>query len=534
MKNKTLIAVFVSLWSICLVLVPNTVLAGPEDEVRVALEYDPTTLNMLEMKTGIDLPAVLHLHESLQTTDPETGERMYENSLTESAQVLKNGKDIQVKMDKGHTFHTGDPVTAHDIKWTYDQCVNPKNANLMAGPLSEIEQIEVIDDYNFIIRFYEPYAAWRELLWIGICSKNYYEKVGEEKFRKHPVGSGPFKFVERQVGSHIIFEADKNYEWEERVRVKDNKTGKVQIKRVPTKTDYKTLKFLIVGDEITRMSQLETGEVDLICHILPHNVNRLAKNKNIKIKRESRVPSLYALSSKPDNYPIMKDANFMLAFLYAINRLEIVDKIFLGEGYPLYMFASKSELGYDPKIKYEFNPDKARKLIQQSSYKPGTPIILSYTSAVPNAQLVAATIQDYMKNVGVTMKLQQLEAGTQATYSRTRDPREGHLTLYAWAGGRDPSTRLILTLPSTSIYNAWKTRKKQKEIDELTFAQARETDKKKRLAILSRIHQLLREEPAGPVLFGLNEIYAMTDRIDYDWLPMEAFLFNLQRIKVLK
>ena len=224
----------------------------------------------------------------------------------------------------------------------------------------------------------------------------------------------------------------------------------------------------------------------------------------------------------------------MLAFSYAINRLEIVDKIFLGEGYPLYMFASKSELGYDPKIKYEFNPDKARKLIQQSSYKPGTPIILSYTSAVPNSQLVAATIQDYMKNVGVTMKLQQLEAGTQATYSRTRDPREGHLTLYAWAGGRDPSTRLILTLPSTSIYNAWKTRKKQKEIDELTFAQARETDKKKRLAILSRIHQLLREEPAGPVLFGLNEIYAMTDRIDYDWLPMEAFLFNLQRIKVLK
>jgi ABC-type transport system substrate-binding protein len=139
-----------------------------------------------------------------------------------------------------------------------------------------------------------------------------------------------------------------------------------------------------------------------------------------------------------------------------------------------------------------------------------------------------------MKNVGVTIKVQQLEAGTQATYARNRDPREGHLTIYTWAGGRDPSTRLILTLPSDSIYNAWRTRKKQKEIDELTFAQARETDKKKRLAMLKKIHQTLREEPAGAILFGLNEIYAMSDRIDYNWLPMEAFLFNLQRIKILK
>ena len=135
-----------------------------------------------------------------------------------------------------------------------------------------------------------------------------------------------------------------------------------------------------------------------------------------------------------------------MAFTYAINRQEIVDKIFLGEGYPMYMFASRSELGYDPSIVYEFNPDRARELVKKSSYKPGTPIILTYTSAIPNAGLVAATIQNYMKDVGVTIKLQKLEAGLQATYARNRDPREGHMSMYAWAGGRDPSTRLLLTL----------------------------------------------------------------------------------------
>ncbi len=200
----------------------------------------------------------------------------------------------------------------------------------------------------------------------------------------------------------------------------------------------------------------------------------------------------------------------------------------------MYMFASRSELGYDPSIVYEFNPDRARELVKKSSYKPGTPIILTYTSAIPNAGLVAATIQNYMKDVGVTIKLQKLEAGLQATYARNRDPREGHMTMYAWAGGRDPSTRLLLTLPANSIYNSWRTRKKQKEIDELVYAQARETDQEKRLALLKQIHQILSEEPSGAILFGLNQIYAHRDRIEYRWLPNEAYLFSLQRIKVVK
>jgi peptide/nickel transport system substrate-binding protein len=532
MKRRISMIVMIS---ICVVLLATaSTFAGPNDVVKVGLQYDPTTMNMLQIKTGIDLPPVLHMHEPLQATNPYTGERTFEFSLTESAEVLENGKDIKFKIARGHVFHTGEPVTAHDVKFTYEQCANPSNANLMAAPLDEIENIEIIDDYTFIFRFYEPYAAWRELLWIGICSKKYYEKVGKEKFGKHPVGSGAFRFVERKIGESITLKADPNYRWRERVPYVDATTGEEKTKVVERKVDFGTLKFLTVPDDVTRLAMLETGELDLISDILPHNVKRLERNKQIIIKREATAPSMYALATRPDNYPILKDNTFAEAFYYAINRQEIVDKIFLGEGYPMYMFASRSELGYDPNIIYEFDPSRARQLVQQSSYKPGTPIILTYTSAIPNAALVAATIQNYMKDVGVTIKLQQLEAGLQATYARKRDPREGHLVMYAWAGGRDPSTRLLLTLPSNSIYNAWKTRKNQKLMDKLVYAQARETNQEKRLAILNQIHQLLRDEPAGAILFGLNQIYAMRDRIEYSWLPMEAYLFYLHRIKVVK
>jgi len=334
------------------------------------------------------------------------------------------------------------------------------------------------------------------------------------------VGSGAFRFVSRKIGESVTLEANERFRWKE--------------KGVTQKVDFKTLKFIIVPDPITRIAMLETGELDLISDILPHNAKRLERNKNIKVKRATTAPSLYALSSKPDNYPIFKETNFTRAFHYGINRQEIVDKIFLEEGYPMYMFASRSELGYDPSIKYEFDPERARKLVQQSSYKPGTPIILTYTSAVPNASLVAVAIQKYMKDVGVTIKLQQLEAGVQATYARNRNPKEGHLTLYSWAGGRDPSTRLILTIPSSSIYCAWATRPSKELLNKLVMDQARELDPKKRLALLKKMHAILTEEPGGPILFGLNQIYAMTDRIEYTWLPKEAFLFYLNRIKIVK
>jgi peptide/nickel transport system substrate-binding protein len=529
MRKLFLYLLVIGTMILCFTLLPCSVFAGQNDEVRVALPWDPATVNMFNMKTANELPVILHMHEALLTTMPVTGERI--PNIGEPT-VMKNKKDIKFKLEKGRVFHTGDMLTAHDVKFTYDQCMNPKNAMIMASALSEIEEVEVLDDYTFIIRFYEPYAAWKELMWIGICSKKYFENAGEEKFFKHPVGSGPFKFGERKVGEYVVLKAVENYVYQDRSWDIDKKTKKRRIKKTPSNVDFKTLKFLTVADEVSRVAMLETKELDLVYSIMPHYLKRLKNSEHIKIKR-AKVPSLYGLSTKPDLFPVLKDIRLVRAINYAMNRQEIVDKIFLGEGYPLYKYASRSELGYDPNFKYEYNPAKAKKLVQESIYKPGTPLILSYTSAVPNASMVAAAVQQYLKEVGITVKMQQLEPGTQATYARKRDPREGHMTLYNWDGGRDPSSRLILSIISDSEYSAWSTRKNKDIIDKLVIQQARELNEKKRLALLKRIHDYLTEEPGGPVLFGLNQIYAISDRIDYTWTAGDNNPYHLQRIKIV-
>ncbi|MCK5683741.1 ABC transporter substrate-binding protein, partial [bacterium] len=365
-----------------------------------------------------------------------------------------------------------------------------------------------------IFQFWEPYAPWKELMWLGICSKKYYEKVGPEEFNKKPVGSGPFEFVERKIGESFTLKAADNHY-----------AGTV---------DFEILKFVIIPDDMSRLAMLETGELDLVYEIMPHQLRRLKKNKKIKIKSTSKVPSLIGISIRPAIEPLMKNAKFKFAMNHAINRQEMVDKIFLGKGYPLYMYANVAELGYDPNIQWDFDPEKAKKLLKESGYIAGTPLTISYAADIPNASLVAASIQKYLKDVGITIKLQKLDVGTMATYAKKQDKRYGAMGMYTWGGTRDPSLRMQLTLHSKSMYAAYPNRYNKDELDRLVQAQGREMDPEKRLEQLAKIHKIWADDPGSIVLFGLDMIYAMRNRIEFNWTPNEPYPVHFQNLKIVK
>ncbi|MBW2365313.1 MAG: ABC transporter substrate-binding protein [Deltaproteobacteria bacterium] len=407
--NYIVLAIFVFFTVVSLWEVP----AYAKDEVNVGIQYDPATLNALEVKAELDIYLITHINEILMGIN-QTGGRFQitDTGLADSARVIKNGKGVRFSIRKNSQFHTGDLVTAHDVKFTYEQCLNPENGNIMAGLLDEIEDIEILDNHTFIFHFYEPYASWKNLTGIGICSKKYYEKVGREEFRTQPVGSGPFRYLGRKRNKSVTLEA-----------VEDHRM----------KPGFKTLIFKVVPDELDRIKLLESGELDLISHIRPQNVDRLKKKANIKVK-SAIVPSLYALALKQDTFPIMRDKKLGQAIMMGINRQELIDNVFLGEGYPLYMYTNKIELGYDPNYKIEFNPEKARALVNQSNYKPGTPLILTYHSGLPDAEQVVSAIQKYLQDIGITVKPYELDAKVFLAYARTKDKRQGHISTYMLGG----------------------------------------------------------------------------------------------------
>ncbi|MBW1642642.1 MAG: ABC transporter substrate-binding protein [Deltaproteobacteria bacterium] len=525
----------ISIWMLCvfsgvIFFISSYLKAEPNDTVTVAINSEPTTINQVQWKTDIDGVVTFPMHQLLAG-------RNYKGhldlTLAKSVQPSAGATRIKVKMKKGGVFHTGDPVTAHDVKFSYEQVLDPENANVTSATFGVIDEIEIVDDYTMIFNLYDPMAQWEEsLFWPVIHSKKYYEKVGRKKFLKHPIGSGPFKFVERKIGESITYERFDGY-----VDVAPENTKKyADDLGVNPKVNFKTLKMLIVPDAITRIAMFETGEVDLIYDIEPYQIKGLQKNSTIKIKKAVHAPSLFGIAYRVDNFPFLKDKNLKWAIATAINRQEIIDKAFLGEGYPLYMYANKVEEGYDPKYKtrFKFNLEKSRAYLKKSSYKPGTPLMMTYPAGLPQINTVAPMIQDYLKQAGITIELVQLEAGTFITYSFTNDKRLGPLSIYSWAGEPNPNFRLQASISSNSSYCVYRTRPNKEEIDALVEAQAYEPDKVKRRKILAKIHKELAEDSSGTILYGLHQIYAMSNRIEWVWSKKAQAPFSLSGIRMVK
>ncbi len=497
--------------------------------VTVAINTDPSTVNSNQWKTGIDGVVSFPMHNGLYSGNFKGGSYL---NLAESLELSPDGLNITVKIKKGAVFHTGDPVTAHDVAFSYEQVLHPKNAAVIASTFDVIDEIEVIDDYTLVFHLYDPKAQWDEsLLWLAIHSKKYFEKAGRKKFLKHPVGSGPFRFVERTIGESITYERFDDYFDlnPENSRIRSQAWG------TNPKVNFKTLKLMTVTDPMTRTALLETGAVDLIYNIQPHQIKKLKRNPKVRIRRAKNTPSLFGLTFRIDNFPLFKDRNLKKAIDLAINRQEIIDRVYLGEGYPLYMYASRVEPGYDPDFgkDSEYNPSKAEALVKKSSYRQGTPLTLSYAAGIPQVDLVASLVQLYLKRVGITVKLRKFEYGTFISYSISGNKALGPMGLYSWAGGKDPSFRLQLSISSDSDYCQYRTRPNKKEVDALIEAQAFEINVEKRKKVLAKIHRLIDEDSSGTVLYGLNQIYALSDRIKWAWSERSEEPYSLSAIRLV-
>ena len=511
MKKRNYVVLMV-MTTLLLVIFPLThAVAAENTTVKIALNAETESIIPFEWRSQEDLPIMSSVYDSIVNL-VDTKTNMRTKNLAESITILPNKKDIMVKLRKGPKFHNGDPVTAHDVKFTVEQVQNPENANALIGFFDEVEAVDVVDKYTVIYRFFNPYASWQEVMWIGTVPKQYYEKVGKDGFRKNPVGSGPYRIAERKMGESITLEAVENH--------------------IDHKPDFKTVKLLVVPDPVTRTAMLETGEVDLIYKIQPHEVEKLKIRDHIKVKKVI-TPSLYYLSIKPCIFPMLNDIKIRKAINHGINRQEIIDKIFLGEGFPLYMWANPGELGYDPTYKVEYNLEKAKKLLKESSYA-GEPVVLAYSSVMPNARLVAEVVQNYLKKVGFETKLWEIEYGTYLTYCRNKDKRAGHMALSYFTIDYDPGIRFMMSMMTNSQYGYYKDGPRQKEMDRLILAQGSETNPQKRKEILKKIHAINNADPAQITLLGLNMIYAMNKRIDYNWNSTIHYLGNFETIKLVK
>src|SRR2546422_3666881 len=134
--------------------------------------------------------------------------------VAERWEVAADGKSWTFYLRKGLRFHNGDPVTAHDVKFSLERKMSPESIASGAAALRRaVDRIEVVDDLTVrvhtkgVIPYFAASLSRAVFMEGSVMPKKYIETVGAKGFREKPIGSGPWKFVRSVPGDRIEYEA---------------------------------------------------------------------------------------------------------------------------------------------------------------------------------------------------------------------------------------------------------------------------------------------------------------------------------------
>ena len=397
-------------------------------------------------------------------------------SLAESWTLAKDGVTYDFVLRKNAKFHNGDPVTAEDVKFSFDR-YKGSGAKLLKDKVKEI-QAPAPNRVRFILKEQWPdFMAFYGTSATGagwIVPKKYIEKVGEDAYKKAPVGAGPFKFAAFTPGIELTLEAFPDY-WRKAPQVK-----RLVMRSIP--------------DEATRAASVKTGEVDLAYLFGGAIASDLRRTPGIRVV----APLLYGIYwldflDQWDPKSPWHDRRVRQAASLAIDRNAINQAEMLGLGKAVGAFVPPE---FDFALKMDpapFDPKRAKRLLVEAGYPNG--FDAGELTPLPPYTSLGEAVGGYLQAIGIKTTVRTME---RATYmSNWREKKIRGLLIGATGAAGNAASRLEPFFTKNGIY-AYGTRP---EIDDLFQRQANELDRKKREATLHQIQKIVADQVLAAPIF---------------------------------
>lgn len=326
---------------------------------------------------------------------------------------------VRFHLREGVYFHNGEEFTAEDVKFTMQRAAvtGPNKAMFEA-----YEDFDIIDPHTIDFKLKYKFAPMFNYLaspYAAIHSKKHVEEVGDDRLLREPVGTGPFKFKEWKAGDRIILERNDEF-WGE-------------------KAAYKRLDFRFITESAARIVELETGGVDIIYNVQPHDVARLEANKDVKVVSGMGRRYTYITLNMKD--PIFSDPGVRYALACALDLDAIIDTVYTGMATVADSIVSPQIFGYKSMGIVPYDPDKARELLKEAGYGDGLHLVLKANDN-PLFIQIAEIAQNMWKQVGVTVDTVILEMATYQDQGAAGEVQLG-ISSYSTSGG-DPDQTLYL------------------------------------------------------------------------------------------
>jgi peptide/nickel transport system substrate-binding protein len=396
-------------------------------------------------------------------------------------------------LHRGVKFHDGRPLTSRDVKWTFDSLLQGKIRSTKASAYRLVDRIDAPDDYTVIFRLKEPFAT---LLWnvsdgaIGIVPYG----SGEE-MSGHPIGSGPFRFVSSEPDKEVIIERNEGY-W-------------------GTQAHLDRVRFAVIPDATTRALELRKGSADIaVTSLTGDMVLALERESNLQVMHAPGTVLAYVAFNTRD--PILKDVRVRQAVAYAVDRTPMIHYILRDFARPAYSLLPPESWAYNGDVpRYDHDPDRARELLEQAGYPSVNGVrfhLTLKTSTDENPRLIAAVLQQQLREVGIALDIRTYEFATFFS-----DVSRGAYQLHTlrWVGGNeDPDIfEYVFHSAKFSPKGANRTFYANPRVDALIDQARAELDQNARKQISAEIQRILAEDLPYINLWYFENVMVHTRRV---------------------
>lgn len=478
---------------------PGASTGSARTDLNVGISADPQSLDPMVDSAGLTQLLLHNIFDTLIVAD---------DSLKQTGQLATAWKFVapsswDFTLRAGATFHNGDPVTAEDVKFSFDRILDPANESAMASFLSDVTGVEVVDPQTVRVTTANPSAILPEITKnVMIVPKKVVESMGAEAFGKAPVGSGPYSFVEWTPNDHLTLKANSSY-----------------FGGAPSIAD---VTFKPIPEPSTRVAALETGQVDLISGFAPSFYDELKSKSELNVINvpEARTAEIILDTNPADNFKPFQDVRVRQAVNEAIDYDSLISQVMGGLAQRNCNPVPPVFFGYDASIQCPtFNVDHAKQLLADAGYADGFDVTFGATSGnQPGDKEVAEAVAAMLGNVGIRVTVETPEFGTWLTNYRAR-----HWPMVLHTNGD-------VVLDAEQIfglfyYSTGRGYYTSPEMDQLVDASRGEFDAAKRLPLVQAVLKKATDEYLWVSLFNLPDLWAMNAQLKFqprgdEWLVM--------------
>jgi peptide/nickel transport system substrate-binding protein len=399
-------------------------------------------------------------------------------SLAESWSESEDGLTYEFKLRQGVTFHNGDPLTAEDVKFSYER-YRGQSAALFR---EKIRAVEIVAPLRVRFQLKEPWPDFMTFYssmsasagWV--VPKQYLERVGDDGFKKHPIEAGPYKFVSQKEGIELVLEAYAGY-WRKVPHV-----AKLVMRSIP--------------EDSTRLAMLKTGEADIAYAMMGPMAEEVKRDPKLKLAYSEGQGIFFIFFNEQANPKSpWHDLRVRQALNFAIDRQALSEQQTLGASPPTANIVPRAFEFALPIEAYPYNPEKAKQLLKEAGYPNG--FDAGEITSGPPYHVLAEGVANYLQAVGMRVKVRPMERA--ALIAALKEKKLTGLTSGGTGILGNAATRLEPFVVSWGEF----ARIGYPDIDELYRQQSTERDYKKREGLLHQIQRLVHERAMYAPLYEL-------------------------------